>query len=386
MKEFTYTNAAQQVVFGAGAVGQLSDIADQFGWQRILLCTTEHLRANGTVEAVASGLGNKLVATYEEVQPHVPDFQVDAATDLADKHSVDAVIGLGGGSPIGMAKAVAHALEQRRTGKTGVTVASPMQQPLFAVIAIPTTYAGSDMTPIYGVTRTEADGSTRKVTARGITITPKLTLYDPLLTVNLPPDLTASTGINALAHCVEAVYSKQRNPVSTAVALRGINYITRSLVRCYEQGDDLDARTNMLMGAHLGGVSLATVSMGIHHGTGHVLGGTAGVPHGVANCIVLPHAIRFNATTLADLLALAAETTTLVRGDQPDYEFALTFANFCYDLIAQLKQPQRLRDVGVDRSLLPKLAENMLKSTSVKDNPKPLESIEQAQQFLESMW
>src|SRR6266702_527599 len=219
MNEFHYTSYAQQVIFGAGSLARLSEEVTGVGWQRLMLCATGSLRRDGTITAVETALGERLVAVYEGVQPHVPDFQVAEALSLAEAHEVDAMIGLGGGSPIGLAKAVRMALEEKRGGKAA-RATFPTEQPLVPVVAIPTTYAGSEMTPVYGVTQ-HADGMARKITVTDAKIVPKLVIYDPLLTLHLPRELTASTGINALAHCIEALYSVTRNPLATAVALRG---------------------------------------------------------------------------------------------------------------------------------------------------------------------
>jgi alcohol dehydrogenase class IV len=331
-------------------------------------------------------LGATLPVVYDQVEPHVPDYQLDVCVALAEQHGIDAVIGLGGGSPIGMAKAVALEVEAQRTGVSRAVSKHPYDQPLVPNIAIPTTYAGSEMTPVYGVTRVQDDGSTRKITVRDFKITPKLTLYDPELTLNLPPGLTASTGINALAHCIESVYSATRNPLSTATALLGIRYITGALVQCFNEPENMAARTEMLIGSHMGGTCLSTVLMGVHHGTCHVLGGTAGVPHGIANSIVLPHAIRYNSDQLADLIAMAGEAMGIVRDGRSDYEMAQATADAVYALVSQLNVPQHLKDVGVDEALLPKLAENMLKSSAVQDNPKPVATIEDAMSILRAAW
>lgn len=384
--DFNYVTPAQNIVFGAGALQQLGGLTAASGWEKLMLCTTPHLRMNGQAGMIEEILGDRLVATYEHIEPHVPDYQVAEALKRADELGVDAFIGLGGGSPIGMAKALSLELEALTRGVEVATAAYPTDQPLYPCIGIPTTYAGSEMTPVYGVTRVQEDGSTRKVTVRDMKITPKLVIYDPALTLELPKGLTATTGINSLAHCIEAVYSKTRNPLSTSVALRGIYHITRSLATCVNDGQNVEARTEMQMGAHLGGMSLATVLMGLHHGTGHVLGGTAGVPHGVANCIVLPHAMRFNADALAEPLALVAEAMGIERGSKTNEEMALASADFAYELIGRLGAPQRLRDVDVPEELLPKLAENMLKSSSVGSNPKPIGTVENALAYLQQMY
>src|SRR5262245_26772421 len=320
MQDFRYISYAQQVIFGPGAVEQLGAAIERFGWRRVLVCASGSARRSGHLARVEAALGERLAATYAPVQPHVPAAQVDQATDLAAEQQVDAVIGLGGGSPIGMAKAVAQTLEERRTGQPA-RAAFPTDQPRVPVAAIPTTYAGSEMTAIYGVTR-EVDGVMRKITVTDPKVAPKLVIYDPLLTLDLPPDLTAATGINALAPCVEAIYSTSRHPLSTAAALSGIRSIADALPRCYADGSDLDARTKMLTGAYLAGLSLASATMALHHGVCHVLGGSAGVPHGVANSIMLPHAMRFNRDAAAAELAAAAAALGIPRDGRDDAALA----------------------------------------------------------------
>jgi alcohol dehydrogenase class IV len=386
LRQFTYTTTAQQVVFGVGSVARLAQVVAPYGWRRLLLCASPHARRDGTIDRLAAALGDTLAAVYEGVAPHVPEQQVGEAAALAERHGVDAVIGLGGGSPIGMAKAVSLALEARRTGVSQARALHPTEQPLVPSIAIPTTYAGSEMTPVYGVTRSQPDGGTRKTTVRDVKVAPRVVLYDPELTLRLPPDLTASTGINALAHCVEAVYSRTRHPLSTAAALEGIRRIVHALPRCHARAADLEARAEMQEGAHLGGVALATVEMGLHHGTGHVLGGSAGVPHGVANCIALPHAVRFNADAVAPQLALVAEAMGIQRAGRDDRALALAVADTLTALVRQLGQPQRLRDVGVTREQLPALADALLASGAVAANPRPLGDLETARTYLEAMW
>src|SRR5205085_9912365 len=150
-------------------------------------------------------------------------------------------------------------LEEKRRGRLA-RASSPLEQPLIPVIAIPTTYAGSEMTPTYGITHQREDSS-QKITVTDAKITPKLTIYDPLLTLNLPPTLTASTGVNALAHCIEALYSITRNPLSTAAAISGVRAIMHALPRCYVAGNDIEARTEMLTGALLAGTALSNVAI-----------------------------------------------------------------------------------------------------------------------------
>lgn len=364
--EFRYTSFAQEIMFGAGSLKRVSEAIKRNAWQRLMLCTSQSLRLSGKVEAIKSALGSLIGAVYEVVRPHVQDVQVAEVAALAKEINADAIIGFGGGSPIGMAKAVGF-------------------QSHIPIIAIPTTYAGSEMTPVYGITHTN-ETPPRKVTVNDSKIAPSLVIYDPELTLDLPPALTASTGINALAHCVEALYSKMRNPLSSAAALEGARHINNALFDCYQDGTNLGARAEMLLGSHLAGLSLASVSMGLHHGICHVLGGSAGVPHGIVNAIILPHAIRFNADATAPQLIPAAEAMKVpVNGISPKGIIeALTQKIF--ELIHSMNLPQRLRDAGVSESDLTTLAGLAFQNRTVQNNPKPITDVIQLETLLREAW
>jgi maleylacetate reductase len=349
-----------------------------------MLCSTGSLRRDGTIASIEKILGERLVAVYDHVQPHVPDVQVAEASKFAYEKEVEAVIGLGGGSPIGMAKAVSQALEEQRTGQSA-RATFPTDQPLVPVVAIPTTYAGSEMTPIYGITH-HTGGAVRKMTVTDVKVTPKLTIYDPLLTLNLPPEMTASTGINALAHCIEALYSITRNPLSTAAAIAGVRAITHTLPRCYAVGNDIEARTEMLQGAFLAGTALSNVTMALHHGLCHVLGGTAGVPHGIANSIILAHAMRFNLDATASLLAPAAEAMEITLVDKTAEAAVEEAIQRIHAMIGSMNLPQHLRDVGVQENDLPHLAQVAFQSHTVHNNPKPITHVAQLEAVLRAAW
>lgn len=383
MEAFRYTSYAQQVIFGPGSLGELGKAVESFGLERMLLCTSGSARRSGLISQLQTIIGPRVVAIYDQVQPHVQDLQVAEALALAEQSQIDAIIGLGGGSPIGMAKAVSLAMEEIRTGQPARS-RFPTDQPLVPVIAIPTTYAGSENTPVYGITQ-HPDHTPRKVTVSDSKIVPKIVLYDPLLTIDLPPELTASSGINALAHCVEAVYSLTRHPLSTAAAFSGTQHIARALPRCVGTGNDVEARTEMLLGAHLAGVALASVTMALHHGLCHVLGGTASVPHGIANAIVLPHAMRFNQDAVAHELAQVAEAMGLVREGRDDSAMAEMASQWVYDLVGRMKLPQHLREAGVAESDLPRLAQLAAQSRTVQNNPKPVDAT-QLEKLLHEMW
>ena len=369
---FRYASYAQEIIFGAGSLTQLNESLERFGCQRFMLCTNHSMRANDRISSIEDVLGERLVAVFDHVDPHVQDVQVDEVLALAIEQNVEAMIGMGGGSPIGMAKAVSTTLA-KNAGKE------------FPVIAIPTTYAGSEMTPVYGITYTK-DNAARKVTYNNSKCMPQLVIYDPNLTLDLPPQLTASTGINALAHCIEALYSITRNPISTAAATAGVHHIFDALLRCYTHPDDLEARTEMLLGAHLAGLSLASVTMGLHHGLCHVLGGTANVPHGIANSIILPHAIRFNAdATAMQLLPVAAEMEIPIMGIKPIVAIEAMVQKL-FHFIGQMHLPQHLRDAGVKSQDLPYLAEMAFQNRTVQNNPKRITNEMQIAELLHDAW
>jgi maleylacetate reductase len=324
------------------------------------------MRAGGWVSQIESSLGKQLVAVFDNVQPHVQDIQVHEALALAQEKNADAIIGMGGGSPIGMAKAVGFQLH-------------------LPIIAVPSTYAGSEMTAVYGITHTD-ENPPRKVTVKDPKISPSLVIYEPELTLDLPPELTASTGINALAHCIEALYSKTRNPLSTAAAVKGVQHIHNSLFRCFQDGRNMEARTEMLLGTHLAGFSLASVSMGLHHGLCHVLGGTANIPHGIANAIILPHAIKFNAEATTTQLLPAAEVMGISLNGTSPKGVIETMAQRIFELIGRMNLPQRLRDAGVAESDLPRLAEIAFQNRTVQNNPKPITDVAQLERLLQEAW
>jgi maleylacetate reductase len=376
---FRYRSFSQEVHFAPGAFVELSAAVDRAGWQRIMLCASHSQRQNGRVDQLVEVLGSRLVAVCDQVQQHVPDAQVEEVAALAALKAVSAVIGLGGGSSIGMAKAVAH-----RCMDPAVRAAAEPGKAI-AVVAIPTTYAGSEMTAVFGVTDTR-ETPPRKVTVSDARIAPKLVLYDPELTLDLPAGMTASTGINALAHCLEALYSVSRNPISSAAATSAVGHIQSALLRCYRQGDDLEARGEMLLGAHLAGWSLSTVSMGLHHGLCHVLGGTAGLAHGVANSILLPHVLRFNADTTGEQL-LPAVVALGVPVEDADPQAAVERAcELISEWTGQMHLPQRLRDAGVAERDLPLLAQLGFQNGAVQKNPKPVRSVEEVERLLCAAW
>ena len=293
-----------------------------------------------------ASLGSWLVAEFTEVEPHVPRETVEAARVIAQQKKIDVVVAMGGGSAMGVGKGVVSG-EGR------------------SLIAIPTTYAGSEMTPVFGTTDRAQH---RKSVRRDDAVLPRLAIYDPEVTLELSPGLTASTAMNALAHCVEACYAHDVNPLVPPVALEGIRRIVRSLPLCITNGHNLDAREDLLTGAYLAGFSIANATMALHHGVCHVLGGRTGVAHGVLNSIMLPRVMRFNADAVPDVMnAIARNFPPPLAGEGIVGAVGATAA-----LVATLPVPQRLRDAGVPEGVLGSVAAEAAGNSAVRANPKPV--------------
>jgi maleylacetate reductase len=269
-----------RVVFGVGAIGQLAAEFDALGLARPLIVTTP-----GRVSALAAvvePLGPRVAGVCDRAALHVPIDRVRDAVTQVDRLAPDSLLAVGGGSAIGLAKAVA--LERR-----------------LPIIAVPTTYAGSEMTSVWGIT----EGAVKR-TGRDAAVRPRLVVYDANLTLSLPPDVSAASGMNAIAHAVEAMYAANASPVATAAAEEALRSLAAALPAIVAHPDDLEARTLALRGARGAGVALELAAMGLHHKICHVLGGTFGLPHAETHAAMLPHVVAFNAPAAPQAMARIA--------------------------------------------------------------------------------
>ena len=365
---------APRVLFGRGTIGQVGSEAERLG-DRILLICTPSLRASPAAALIRKGLGARLVAEFDEVRPHVPTETVDAGARLAAEHQADVIVALGGGSAIGLGKNVAVS---SASGHRGGGWGREERGPGSSLIAIPTTYSGSEMTPVFG--SRDPDKGVKQV-RRDPAALPKVAIYDPELFLDLPPDITASTSMNALGHCVEAVYARDVNPAVPPLALEGITHIVRALPLVLTDGHDLEAREELLRGAQLGGSSIANATMGLHHGLCHVLGGRTGVAHGVLNGIMLHHVMRFNADAVPDAMGQIAEAMD-AGARTKDAEAA---ARFVAALLESLPIPQRLSETGMRAELLDVVAVDAAANATVRANPKPVKARE-IREILQAAW
>src|SRR5512145_1132227 len=265
---FVYSGLPMRVVFGAGSVAELAKEVDRLGAKRALLLATPGRTA--MVKSVADPLGIRVAGVFDRVVMHTPLELAEEARRLAASVQADCCVVVGGGSTIGFGKAIA------------LTSALPL-------LAVPTTYSGSEMTTIWGI----SEGGAKK-TGRDPKVLPKTVIYDPALTLDLPPHVSAASGMNAMAHCVEALYAHDGNPIVSMMAEEGIRALATALPRVMENPKDIDARSDALYGAWLAGCTISTTSVALHHKLCHVLGGF-GLPHAETHAIVLPHAVRYTA-------------------------------------------------------------------------------------------
>src|SRR5205809_1302960 len=373
MPRITRQEGGTRIVLAPGAVQDLRPLLRELGSTRPYLVTGPHLAGGSVGARVREALGDRLVGTYSQSRPHVPEATAEEVAEEARSRKADALVGLGGGSPIGTAKAAVFRLQE---------ASGSIRGPGCFVAAVPTTYAGSEVTPVFGTTDLDRG---RKSVVRSDPIRPRLALYDPELALETPPDLTASTGVNALAHCVEALYSKDAGQEERATALRAAGRILETLPRAAEEPRNLMYRYRMFEGSMEAGLVLAKAGMGVHHGLCHVLGGRYNAPHGVLNGLVLPHAMRFNipiATTayrdLAPTLGVKGEGV----GEAARAEEVCKAAATC---VRGLGLPRRLRDLGIPRGDLPSVAEEAMESKSVRANPRPVTRAD-ALRILEAAW
>ena len=366
LDRWTHTALAQQLIFGVGAIDRLPEVIKVLGARKALLVTTHGRLASPDGERVQRLLGRTLASTFDEVQSHVPVPLVQQAVLQARRDGIDVVVSFGGGSCADLGKAVCYFMEQ----EAGMPGASHIDRPVVPHISVPTTYSGAELTPFFGMT----DPATKqKQGAGGSTSAPVVAIYDPDLTTSTPPRVRAETGMNALAHCVEAAYSPHRTPEAEAIALAGARRIHEALPQVVADPDDAGARAAMLSGAALAGRCLLNAGMGVHHGLAQLVGGRTAIPHGLANAILLTHAVAFNAPAVPDEVeqlgvALGAQAAPAIDA-----------------LRAELGLPGRLSEVGVAEEDLEAVARLSQANQNVARNPRPV-SESDALAILRAAW
>lgn len=308
---FAYQPLPVRVVFGEGVLGDLPAEVGALGASRVLVLSTPGRRADA--ERVASLLDDRVAGVHAGAVMHVPAEVAAEACRVAASVGADGLVCFGGESAVGLAKAVAR--------ETGLPIA-----------AVPTTYAGSEMTPTWGMTE---DGVKR--TGRDQRVLARTVLYDPSLTLGLPPAVSAASAMNAMAHAVEALYAPDASPIVSLMAEEAVRALSGALPEVVRDPGGLPARTRALYGAWLCGTCLSATTMGLHHKLCHILGGALNLPHAETHSVLLPHALAYNAPAAPN--AVRALSRALERDDP---------SRALWDLAGSLGLPRSLTDLGAD--------------------------------------
>ncbi len=352
--KWLHVSYAQRLRFGCKVIEEADRALGELGARRVLLICSARGRESAGGRRLAHALGPGLAAVFDGARPHVPEGTVRAALERLRSERADTVVSFGGGACSDLGKAVCYFAEEA-SGERGKTC---FDRPLVAHLSVPTTYSGAELTPFFGVT----DETSRRKSGSGSPSTaPGAVLYDPEVTLDLPPRASAETGMNALAHCVEVLWSPTRTAEAEAIARAAAGQIYRSLPRVVEHPHDLEARTAMLAAAMLAGRCLQNGSMGVHHGLAQMVGARCGIPHGLANAVILAHAVEFNADAVPEAVAQLAQAFGRTDGDA---------ARAIDELRARLELPARLSACGVGAEDIEVVARLSPANPTIGKNPK----------------
>jgi alcohol dehydrogenase class IV len=344
--EFVCTTLPSRVIFGHGTSARLPEEVERLGLQRALVLATPSRKPDA--ERLSTALGARSAGVLATAVMHTPVNVTEAALAVVEKLGADGLVAVGGGSTTGLSKSIA--------------LRTDLPQ-----IIIPTTYAGSEMTPTVGETK---DGV--KTTQRSPRILPEVVIYDVERTLSLPVSLSATSGMNAIAHAVEALYARDRNPVVMLMAEEGVRAFAQALPRIAADPVDREARAEALYGAWLCGVCLGSASMAIHHKLCHVIGGLFNLPHAQTHTVILPHATAFNAAAAPDAMVRLARAL-----NAPDAALGL------YELSGRLGCPRALRDLGMPESGIDQAVTLSLRNAPW--NPLPIEA-EAVRELIRRAW
>jgi alcohol dehydrogenase class IV len=353
----------ERVVSGAGSVERLSLEMERRGLERAVVVTGRTLGASGLLERITGPLGSRCVAVSTAARQHVPSCSVVELAKLLEQHQADTIISFGGGSPIDTAKAAVYTL------LAGNRVPAGVKPP--AHIAIPTTLSAGEFTAVAGIT----DEKTRvKRPVTDSRITPRTVIADPTLTLETPAWLWAASGVRALDHAIESIYSVRHYPVSDAAASSGLTMLLQHLRPSLDTADAcvLEHRGECQLAAWMCVFGVTNAGFGLSHALGHQIGPRWNVPHGMTSCITLPHAMRFMADLAPERFRPIAEGFGVPFDTAEPKRAALACADRAAAFIAQFEVPQRLRDVDVPEDELPDVADvvhDVMDAAHVVDRP-----------------
>ena len=385
---FVFNNPrVERIVSGRGSIGKLAEEIERVGGTRALVVISPSVAKTYLLDRIKSGLGAKCAAVFDEVKPHSPTESIAQAVERARDARIDVLVSAGGGSAIDTAKGVAALLaEGGSLPRFGVRFAPPnkkevppMPTPKLPHIAIPTTLSGGEYSYSAGI----SEGGKKYIVADP-KLAPRTVLLDPEAAATAPGRLLAASGMNALAHCVEAVYSTETQPLTEAYCLTGIGLIARYLPRAVENSRDLEALSHVQVAACLSGMGVYSAWTGIHHAIVHVVGGRYKAPHAEIHALMLPYAMRWNLDVTIQAHARMAREIGIEGADEnalaaavPEHVFAMN---------QKMGLPLKLRDLGVPHEGLKQLAIDALDDYSIHTNPKPVTAAAQVLEVLEQAW
>jgi alcohol dehydrogenase class IV len=385
---FVFNNPrVERIVSGRGSIGKLGLEIERVGGTRALVLVSPSVAKTFLLERIKSGLGAKCVAIFDQVKPHSPTDSIEKAVECARDVRIDVLVSAGGGSAIDSAKGVAALLaEGGSLPRFGVRFTPPnkkevplMPAPKLPHVAIPTTLSGGEYSYSAGI----SEGGKKYIVADP-KLAPRAVLLDPEALATAPARLLAASGMNALAHCVEAVYSTETQPLTEAYCLRGIGLIARYLPRAVENSQDLEALSYVQVAACLSGMGVYSAWTGIHHAIVHVVGGRYKVLHAEIHALMLPYAMRWNLDATVQAQARMAREIGIDAPNQND--LAAAVPEYVFAMNQRMGLPLKLRDLGVPRAGLKQLAIDALDDYSIQTNPKPVRTAEQVLEVLELAW
>lgn len=371
----------QIVIYGMPVAEALEPELSRLGATRIILVTNTSLASpGGLADTVSAALGSRSVIRVTGIGAHSPRGDVIRIVNAMREHRADAVVAFGGGSVCDATKVACLCLTNDVTTRADIsrlrdTPAPQLNAPTLPYLSIPTTLSAGEFTCYAGVTD---EAIQRKELFWHGDAAPDVVILDPALTVATPPRLWFGTGIRALDHAVETWCSINVTPMVEATSLHALRLLVPALRACEVNPAALGPRLDALIGAWLSVQGVATgVDLGASHGIGHMLGGTAGMPHGETSCVMLPHVLRYNLAVNADRQASLAAAM-----GSPDTPVADTVQA----LVASLGLPGRLRDANVLRDLLPRIADESMRDMWIPTNPRPITESAQVLALLEAAW
>jgi maleylacetate reductase len=344
IQPFSYEAQAGRVIFGAGSLTKLPEEIERLGAKRALILSTPEQKS--MAQALAEQLGDKAVGVFDRAVMHVPIETAREARQLAAQLGADCAIAIGGGSTTGLGKAIAL--------DSGLPI-----------LAIPTTYAGSEMTSIFGLT----EGGIKK-TGKDPRVLPRTVIYDPELTLSLPVGLSMTSAMNAIAHAAEGLYAQDQNPIMSLMAEEGMRALAQAMPGIRNNPGDLAARGDALYGAWLCGLVLGNVGMALHHKLCHTLGGSFGLPHAEVHTVVLPHAIAFNSVAIPEALQRMQKALTPTQNAFKPQDGVESAASALFDLARDNGAPDSLREIGMSAQDLDRAAD--LAIANPYWNPRPI--------------